>query len=126
MHLRLMRRRKAKGGRKKDVVRFEMFPREARVNSVRIFVMLWRALWAGLYALRAPNPLCGFGLAVTIPRAVQMEGVSGRTRSRRVAAPAGAPLRAPAGAAAARRRVPPALARGLLAAWLDARAAEAA
>ncbi len=37
----------------------------------------------GLYALRAPNPLCGFGLAVTIPRATDVLRASGgRTRSR--------------------------------------------
>lgn len=42
------------------------------------------------------------------------------------AAPAGAPLRALVSAAAAQRRVPAARVRGLLAAWLGARAAEAA
>ncbi len=30
----------------------------------------------GLYALRVPNPLCGFGLAVTIPRATELWAVS--------------------------------------------------
>jgi hypothetical protein len=116
LHLRLMRRRKAKGGRRKDVMWSEIVLKETRVDSIRIVVMRWRVLWTGLYALRAPNPLRSFGLAVTIPRASQIESASDRTRSRRVAAPAGAPHRAPAGVAGVRRRFPPALLRGLLAA----------
>ena len=42
LHLRPLRRRKAKGGRKKDVMWSEIFLKETRVDSIRMIVMHWR------------------------------------------------------------------------------------